>query len=319
MQLQNVNTSRYLEIENDILKRGIKMSNNNIQDIIDSVLPQISFKSNKVLISEIGDGNLNYIYRIKEIGTQKSIIIKVAQYESRISKDILLDKLEKLRYKFRGNRLSELTKQLIFIEPYNNIKKRNKVPAELESWVKEHIYHNDRLNAKVESLREAFENEEQSIIHGDLHTGSFMVNNDQVKVIDPEFACWGPIGFDLGCLLANLIIDYLFHLTNNEEYCLFIIKIIYNILSTFENDLSVKIPKNYKTIMIDSAAYAGTEIIRRTIGIALAKEVSIMDEKGNNIAFRKNLLIIGIDLITNSEKYGSCENFIKRIKKLHVN
>ena len=71
--------------------------------------------------------------------------------------------------------------------------------------------------------------------------------------------------------------------------------------------------------MIDSAAYAGTEIIRRTIGIALAKEVSIMDEKGNNVAFRKNLLIIGIDLITNSEKYGSCENFIKRIKKLHVN
>lgn len=91
MQLQNVNTSRYLEIENDILKRGIKMPNNHIQDIIDSVLPQISFKSNKVLISEIGDGNLNYIYRIKEIGTQKSIIIKVAQYESRISKDILLD------------------------------------------------------------------------------------------------------------------------------------------------------------------------------------------------------------------------------------
>lgn len=175
------------------------------------------------------------------------------------------------------------------------------------------------MNAKVESLREVFENEEQSIIHGDLHTGSFMVNNDQVKVIDPEFACWGPIGFDLGCLLANLIIDYLFHLTNNEEYCLFIIKIIYNILSTFEKDLSEKIPKNYKTIMIDSAAYAGTEIIRRTIGIALAKEVSIMDEKGNNIAFRKNLLIIGIDLITNSEKYGSCENFIKRIKKLHVN
>lgn len=36
------------------------------------------------------------------------------------------DKLEKLRYKFRGNRLSELTKQLIFIEPYNNIKREIK-------------------------------------------------------------------------------------------------------------------------------------------------------------------------------------------------
>ena len=31
MQLQNVNTSRYLEIENDILKRGIKMPNNHLK------------------------------------------------------------------------------------------------------------------------------------------------------------------------------------------------------------------------------------------------------------------------------------------------
>ena len=67
------------------------MPNNHIQDIIDSVLPQISFKSNKVLISEIGDGNLNYIYRIKEIGTQKSNIKKGAQYERRINKDIIMD------------------------------------------------------------------------------------------------------------------------------------------------------------------------------------------------------------------------------------
>ena len=53
--------------------------------------------------------------------------------------------------------------------------------------------------------------------------------------------------------------------------------------------------------------------------LKLYEELLALDEKGNNIAFRKNLLIIGIDLITNSEKYGSCENFIKRIKKLHVN
>ena len=69
--------------------------------------------------------------------------------------------------------------------------------------------------------------------------------------------------------------------------------------------------------MIDSAAYAGTEIIRRTIGIALAKEVSIMDEKGNNIAFRKNLLIIGIDLITKTVKNMEVARILlRRIKKL---
>ena len=125
MQLQNVNTSRYLEIENDILKRGIKMSNNHIQDIIDSVLPQISFKSNKVLISEIGDGNLNYIYRIKEIETQKSIIIKVAQYESRISKDILLDisrsYFEYSYYSLETVKKSNFSPQILYANPQAGI------------------------------------------------------------------------------------------------------------------------------------------------------------------------------------------------------
>ena len=125
MQLQNVNTSRYLEIENDILKRGIKMPNNHIQDIIDSVLPQISFKSNKVLISEIGDGNLNYIYRIKEIGTQKSIIIKVAQYESRISKDILLDisrsYFEYSYYSLETVKKSNFSPQILYANPQTGI------------------------------------------------------------------------------------------------------------------------------------------------------------------------------------------------------
>ena len=48
----------------------------------------------------------------------------------------------------------------------------------------------------------------QALIHGDLHTGSVMVTHDSTQVIDPEFAFYGPMGFDIGAFLANLILAY---------------------------------------------------------------------------------------------------------------
>jgi 5-methylthioribose kinase len=35
-----------------------------------------------------------------------------------------------------------------------------------------------------------------------------MVTVSSTKVIDPEFAFYGPIGFDVGALLANLLLSY---------------------------------------------------------------------------------------------------------------
>lgn len=35
-----------------------------------------------------------------------------------------------------------------------------------------------------------------------------MVTHDSTQVIDPEFAFYGPMGFDIGAFLANLILSY---------------------------------------------------------------------------------------------------------------
>lgn len=43
---------------------------------------------------------------------------------------------------------------------------------------------------------------------GDLHTGSIMVTADKTSVIDAEFAFYGPMGFDIGAYLANLLLSY---------------------------------------------------------------------------------------------------------------
>ncbi|CAN0567940.1 unnamed protein product, partial [Ectocarpus sp. 12 AP-2014] len=48
----------------------------------------------------------------------------------------------------------------------------------------------------------------QALIHADLHTGSVMAMEGSTQVIDPEFAFYGPMGFDLGALIANLLLAY---------------------------------------------------------------------------------------------------------------
>jgi len=48
----------------------------------------------------------------------------------------------------------------------------------------------------------------QALIHADLHTGSIMINEESIKIIDPEFAFYGPMGFDVGAVIGNLFLSY---------------------------------------------------------------------------------------------------------------
>jgi 5-methylthioribose kinase len=46
----------------------------------------------------------------------------------------------------------------------------------------------------------------QALLHGDLHSGSLMATPESMFVIDAEFAFYGPMGFDVGLLLGNLLL-----------------------------------------------------------------------------------------------------------------
>src|SRR5690606_29500332 len=54
------------------------------------------------------------------------------------------------------------------------------------------------------------------LLHGDLHTGSIMVTDGDTQVIDPEFAFYGPMAFDVGMLFANFWMSY-FSQSGHEE------------------------------------------------------------------------------------------------------
>ena len=48
----------------------------------------------------------------------------------------------------------------------------------------------------------------QALLHGDLHTGSLMVTQDTTYAIDPEFAYYGPMAFDVGKIIVNLLLCF---------------------------------------------------------------------------------------------------------------
>ena len=54
------------------------------------------------------------------------------------------------------------------------------------------------------------------MLHGDLHTGSVMLTETDTRVIDPEFAFMGPMGFDTGAVIANFLLSY-FSQDGHEE------------------------------------------------------------------------------------------------------
>jgi len=64
------------------------------------------------------------------------------------------------------------------------------------------------LKAAAAGFGRRFLGESQALLHGDLHSGSVMVTPTDSRVIDPEFAFYGPIGFDLGAFVGNLLLSW---------------------------------------------------------------------------------------------------------------
>lgn len=107
---------------------------------------------------------------------------------------------------FSGNtELCKITEDLVFTDPYMVCSRNRWTSPQLDAVAAE-IRGDAGLKRAVSALKLKFLGEAQALLHGDLHTGSIMVTEDDTKVIDPEFAVMGPMGFDVGKLLGNLLL-----------------------------------------------------------------------------------------------------------------
>eukprot|EP00879_Flechtneria_rotunda_P033282 GHRR01036846.1.p1 GENE.GHRR01036846.1~~GHRR01036846.1.p1 ORF type:complete len:258 (+),score=114.58 GHRR01036846.1:214-987(+) len=65
------------------------------------------------------------------------------------------------------------------------------------------------ISSTAAGLLKLYRTQKEALIHNDLHAGNLLVAGDSLYLIDWEFATYGPIAFDIGCLLGNLALAVL--------------------------------------------------------------------------------------------------------------
>lgn len=247
--------------------------------------------------------------------------------------DLVMDRAIKKEYVklFTNIELCDISEDLVFTEPYYDYKGRNIIIDENKEFVKEFLYENDNLKKEVGILRDKFMNQSQALIHGDLHSGSIFINENGIKVIDPEFAFYGPIGYDVGNVIGNLFFAWANkHYTdkNNEDFTYWVSECIKNIIDLFLEKFNKKFDeivtfylyndkfKKYyiKNILSDSIGFAGTEIIRRVVGDSKVMEVTTVDNTQDRVIMERSLIHLGVKLISNRSKYENGKDVIDEFK-----
>ena len=197
---------------------------------------------------------------------------------------------------FAGNHvLCKITEDLVFTEPYE-IAERNRWTAPFLDAAAKAIREDAALKAEVFELKRLFLTSGEALVHGDLHTGSIMLTETDTRVIDPEFAFYGPMGFDVGAVIANLFLAYFSqegHATASDdrtkyrEWILMQVTLLWGAFAAAwmeewekcddrTSDLARE--KYLARVFRDSIGFAGVKMIRRILGLAHVEDLeSIAD------------------------------------------
>ena len=103
--------------------------------------------------------------------------------------------------------LCDITESLVFSDPYYDAKLNRHTSPQLDGIVAQLRADRD-LKVAAQRLKHIFAATPETLVHGDFHTGSVMVTPAETRVIDPEFAFYAPMAFDVGMLLANFWMSY---------------------------------------------------------------------------------------------------------------
>ena len=387
----------------------------NEAEAMDYVVNELNFfESNEGLIStEIGDGNLNMVYRIEDSATGKSIILKQAPPFARTSVEMELDAdrcriealamIEQKKYandfvpevykydeelyamamedlkgfrilrselmnqvelpnlakqaatffaqtlikssdivldsktkkdqvtKFINKDLCELTENLVLTNSAFAAQ-RNKIEENVKDFVLNDIFDDASVQLEVAKLKNKFMTKAESLLHGDAHSGSIFVNEEKTIFFDAEFAFYGPMGFDVGMFLGNLIMDYCYHVAlSHTDYSTKVLEMVEEFVDTFINEFELTWSEHAKEhfatqselykqwyleeTLKDIAGYCGAEMIRRTTG---SSHVAEMDDIENVELKRKaqmHNLTMGKFLLLNQEKFVNGKIYKELLEK----
>ncbi|MEM9717864.1 MAG: phosphotransferase [Bacteroidota bacterium] len=129
------------------------------------------------------------------------------------------------------------------------------------------------LKEKVNLLGEVYLSTGKTLLHGDFYPGSWLKVDQGIRIIDPEFSFLGPAEFDLAIFFAHMM------LAQQGQEQLITIAQAYPRFGQLNARLL--------------AGFAGTEILRRLIGIAQLPLEMEIDEKKELMQVAANWILEG--------------------------
>lgn len=231
--------------------------------------------------------------------------------------------------RFAGNAaLCKITEDLVFTDPYR-LAELNRFTPGLEDLAL--AFRADApLKRAVQARKWQFMCEAQALLHGDLHTGSIMLTEDDTKVIDPEFAFMGPMGFDVGAVIGNLFLGALAQAGHEAapgaraEYRDWLLAQAVAVWDGFEQGflslwasqaagdayvaalfadpagasaLAQEKAAFMARLRADSIAFAGIKMIRRILGLAHVEDLESIPDLTRRAACERRALIMARDMV----------------------
>ncbi|GLR52733.1 S-methyl-5-thioribose kinase [Shinella yambaruensis] len=244
--------------------------------------------------------------------------------------------------------LCDITENLVFSDPYFEAALNRHTTPQLDPIVAELRADRD-LKVEAQRLKHLFSAKAETLCHGDLHTGSVMVTDDETRVIDPEFAFYGPISFDVGMLIANFWMSY-FSQAGHETapgardgmraYLLDTIETLWETFraefahlwrterkgilyqaSLFEDRGDPLAAEQALAIVIDEIwremlGFAGIEIHRRILGLAHNADFETIADPDRRAPCETRALKLGRHLAVNRQRIHSLRDIRETVERL---
>ena len=228
--------------------------------------------------------------------------------------------------------LCEISERLVFDEAVTNRSGKNQVEPENEAFVQKQVYENEALRLEAAKLKFRFMNCAQTLLHGDLHTGSIFVKENSTRIFDPEFAFFGPAGYDLGNVAGNLLMACMRAAVDGNlplmewlggtvtDVILSYGRKYMELYPQYANDPLARVPglKEWylNQILEDTAGYAGMEIIRRTVGAAKVKDIAGIPDSRQKAIAQRRLIQAGSRLVMERSRFITPEPYTQLIADL---
>ncbi|TFF27307.1 S-methyl-5-thioribose kinase [Jiella endophytica] len=232
--------------------------------------------------------------------------------------------------------LCAISENLVFTEPYFD--------APLNRWTTPQLdglalaLRADRaVKVGAQEMLYRFTTKSEALLHGDLHTGSIMVTAKDTRIIDPEFAFYGPMGFDIGALLANLYLSYFAQEGHAEtpdgrfaqgEWLLETAESIWSVFAEsfarlwreerngilfsrrlFEDvgdevGATVGMHQFLQAVFCDVVGFAGAKMVRRLVGLAHVEDMESIADPDRRAVCEARALLMGRELLVNRGVFG---------------